>query len=317
MIQKINVRFFPKKDYCHLRLLDEKGVGISCLSVQRGIRVKSGRSEEGDLVWIVKNSDIETILLSNGARIGPFLDKKGYQTDEKPNVFYLNEEPVRWYEYTDTSGKVHRCFNLTRGGKFFNTWLNYDCPTLYMCETNRRDATCTAFGQYIPVFSETAIDVGNADVYINSSLPMEDIRKISDACYGSWTGERLQTYMKNRSLPEEEVAATKQRVEAAEQDINNLIDANMDKIMATVKENEPDSFCFDCGWLYWAVTAPKSLRADLRTLKDIGVRCTEEPKLKIGLMGTQSTIAQSAGARVIQSILNDAGYGLSFRTHLD
>ena len=317
MVKEIQVRFMEGKDYCYFRKFDENGAPIWCLQVPRGTRVKS--VYEGDeLFWVIKNKDIESVLRCNDAQFGPFLDKQGKpKEDEKSNVHYLNEKAIRWLQYEDNYGRIHRCFNLNRGGKFFAGWMNYDCPVLELYETNQKNASCTIFGTCIPVFSETAIEVGMDNVYVSSSLSLDEVQKIANACYGSWTGEQLEAYVKNKRCSKEEVEAAKTRVEEAESEINRIIDENKDVIMQEVKDNEPDRFMLDCGWLNWSVYEPASLRDDLHLLKDTGIRCSSEPKIKIGIMGTQSTIAQSAGARKIVQILKNAGYQLSYRVHLD
>lgn len=317
MVKEIQVRFFKGKDYCHMRMFDEKDAPIWTLCVPRSTRTKSVYQDD-ELFWAIKNKDIEDVLRCNGAKFGPFLDKQGkIKQDEKSNVKYINEESVRWLQYEDSYGRTHRCFNLNRCGKFFAGWMNFDCPPLELYETNEKSPSVTMFGECLPVFSGLAIEVGLDSIYVSSSLSVEDVRKIANACYGSWAGERLLDYVKSKQLPKEDIDAAKERVEAAEKVINSIIGGYEDEILSTVRANEPGNFCFDCGWLNWSVYQPESLRKDLRLLKDAGVRSSEEPKIQIGIMGTQSTTAQSAGARVIQNILKEAGYELAFRVQLD
>lgn len=317
MVKEIQVQFFEGKDYCHMRMFNENDDPIWSICVPHATRIKSVYKND-ELVWVVKNKDIEDVLRYNDAQFGPFLDKQGkINPDKKPNVKYINEKSVRWLQYSDNYGRVHRCFNLNRYGKFFDGWMNLDCPPLELYETNEKDASQTILGECIPVFSNSAIEVGTNSIYVDSALSVDDVRKIAWACFGSWTGERLMDYVKSRELPKEDIDAAKERVEAAEKIINSIIGGYEDEILSTVRANEPDKFCCDCGWLNWSVYQPESLKKDLRLLKDASIRSSEEPKIEIGIMGTQSTIAQSAGAKVIQSLLKDAGYELSFQVHLD
>lgn len=312
MNKEIHVQFIPNKNYCLLR----KDSDDFCLRVFKRRQVSSKRNERGEWVWKVRNEDIEDILRVNGANLGPFTPKE--IVAGASNVRYINDGAVMWYQYEDTAGKIHRCFNLNRGGKFFNTWLNYDCPTLKRFSTNQKDTCYNGFGEVLPVFERTVIDVGLDDIYISDCMELTDIMKIACFCSDTWTGNRLEEFVRNKAQNDDYVDAAKKRVEDAENTINAIIEEHRDEITSAVTANDIGRCnIFDCGWLTWSVHEPLSLSKDLRLLKDVGIRCTEELRLNPVWAVSQSVDAQAAGATIAIRFLKNAGFDLLYHKHLD
>lgn len=312
MYKEFQVQFIPNKNYCLLR----KNSDDFCLQVFKRRQVSSKRNERGEWVWRIRNEDIQNILRVNGANLGPFTPKE--IAAGASNVQYINDEAVKWYQYEDTAGKIHRCFNLNRGGKFFNTWLNYDCPTLKRFSTNRKDTFYNGFGEALPVFQSTVIDVGLDDIYISDCMELTDIMKIACFCSDTWAGNRLEEYVRNKAQSDDYVASAEKRVEAAETTINAVLEAHKDEIVSAVMGNDICNKAFlDCGWLSWSVCEPESLRKDLRLLKDVGIRYTEELRLNPVWARSQSVDAQSAGAKVALHFLENAGFRLLYQAHLN
>ena len=262
--------------------------------------------------WAIHAEDADYLLALNEVDVLHPTTMENINTGNIP-VRFENEKAVVWYEF-EASGRTYRTRNLSKGKRFIETWLGYDCPDLMRFETNSKDVSYTMMGCTYCVFS--GIIVSGSD--FDEELTVEEAAALAKGCRGDETyiGQKLNKWIAAKSVSPEEIAKAVQRVSDAERKIQEVAKAHKDELFAAEHAIPEDPNAFDCGWLNWY--AEGQLGEDISMLKAAGKRSSKSLDVGCFPYDVQSVYRQAdAGKLFVEEVLKETPYQIRFETHLD
>ena len=279
-------------------------------NIRKQMRQVTDEERKDGFEWACSAAAVDSFLLLNKVHVYDPMTMEDIKTGNGP-VKYQNDKVFVWYEFV-AGNRTYHAANLSKAKKFIETWLNYDCPALLRYETNSSDTAHTMMGCEYPTFTDTVVSGSN----FSEDMTVEEAKALAAGCgEQTYIGEKLTKWLAAKNMSDAELAEATKRVDTAEAEMQAIIDAHHDELVAAETKTPEDPNAFDCGWLNWYGIG--KLGEDLELLKAVGKRTTEMLNINIPQV-VQSIYHQADAGKIVVTLISDnTPYKVRFETHLD